>query len=39
VFSTTTTGGSNIAITSTTVVNRALIMTYDPITNKWYPSY
>ena len=29
----------NIALASTSVVNKALIMTYDPITTKWYPSY
>ena len=29
----------NISIASTTVVGKALIMTYDPITTKWYPSY
>jgi hypothetical protein len=34
----TTTGG-NIAIASTAVVSKALIMTYDPGTSKWYPSY
>lgn len=35
-----TTGVSgNIAIASTAVVSKALILTYDPITTKWYPSY
>lgn len=35
-----TTGVSgNIAIGSTAVVSKALILTYDPITTKWYPSY
>jgi hypothetical protein len=29
----------NIAIASTAVVSKALIMTYDPTTTKWYPSY
>jgi hypothetical protein len=37
VFSTTTAG--NIALASTTVVSKALIMTYDVTTAKWYPSY
>jgi hypothetical protein len=37
VFTTTTAG--NIALSSTTVVNKALIMTYDAGTAKWYPSY
>ena len=37
IFMTATTG--NIALASTTVVGKALIMTYDPDTNKWYPSY
>jgi hypothetical protein len=37
VFTTTTAG--NIALASTAVVNRALIMTYNAATNKWYPSY
>lgn len=36
-FTTTTAG--NIAIASTAVVSRALIMTYDATTTKWYPSY
>lgn len=29
----------NIALSSTSVANRALRMTYDPTTTKWYPSY
>ncbi len=29
----------NIALATNAVVNRALIMTYDVTTNKWYPSY
>lgn len=36
-FTTTTTG--NIALASTAVVGKALIMTYDSGTSKWYPSY
>jgi hypothetical protein len=36
-FTTTTAG--NISIASTAVVGRALIMTYDSGTAKWYPSY
>ena len=36
-FTTTTAG--NIALASTAVVNKALIMTYDSTTAKWYPSY
>ena len=36
-FTTTTAG--NIALASTAVVDRALIMTYDVTTTKWYPSY
>jgi len=35
----TTTTGGNIALASTAVVNKALIMTYDSGTSKWYPSY
>lgn len=31
--------GGNIAIASVTVVSKALIMTYDSGTSKWYPSY
>ena len=37
VFSTTTAG--NIALATTTVIGKALIMTYDAVTLKWYPSY
>jgi len=37
IFTTTTAG--NIALASTAVVNKALIMTYDVTTAKWYPSY
>jgi hypothetical protein len=37
IFTTTTAG--NIALASTAVVSRALIMTYDTTTAKWYPSY
>lgn len=36
-FTTVTTG--NIALASTTVINRPLVMRYDPATVKWYPSY
>ena len=36
-FTTTTAG--NIALASTAVVKKALIMTYDATTAKWYPSY
>jgi hypothetical protein len=36
-FTTTTAG--NIALASTAVVGKALIMTLDPIAAKWYPSY
>ena len=35
----TTTTGGNIAIASTAVVSKAMIMVYDPSTTKWYPSY
>jgi hypothetical protein len=35
----TTLTSGNIAIASTTVISKALIMTYDPATSKWYPSY
>ena len=35
----TTTAAGNIALASTAVVSRALIMTYDATTTKWYPSY
>ena len=37
IFTTTITG--NIALASTAIVNKALIMTYDTTTAKWYPSY
>ena len=37
IFTTTTAG--NIALASTAVVSKALIMTYDSVTTKWYPSY
>ena len=37
IFTTGTSG--NIAIASTAIVSRALIMTYDATTTKWYPSY
>lgn len=36
-FTTNTLG--NIALASTAVINKALIMTYDSTTTKWYPSY
>jgi hypothetical protein len=36
-WSTTTAG--NIALATTAVVSKALIMTYDKATDKWYPSY
>ena len=35
----TWTAAGNIAILGTAVVNRALTMTYDVTTTKWYPSY
>ena len=37
IFATTTAG--NIALVTTAVVGKALIMTYDAVTLKWYPSY
>lgn len=37
IWATTTAG--NIALATTAVVNKALIMTYDSTTAKWYPSY
>jgi hypothetical protein len=37
IFTTTTAG--NIALATTAVVNKALTMTYDTTTTKWYPSY
>ena len=36
-WSTTTAG--NIALASTAVISKALILTYDATTAKWYPSY
>ena len=36
-FTTNTAG--NIALATTAVVNKALILTYDDVTAKWYPSY
>jgi len=36
-FSTNTDG--NIALATTAIINKALIMAYDPTTEKWYPSY
>ncbi len=35
----TTTAAGNIALASTAVVGKALVMTYDNATAKWYPSY
>lgn len=37
IFATTTAG--NISLITTAVVGKALIMTYDAATTKWYPSY
>ena len=37
IFTTTTAG--NIALATTAVVSKALIMTYDATAAKWYPSY
>jgi len=37
IFTTTTAG--NIALASTAVVSKAMVMTYDVTTSKWYPSY
>jgi len=37
IFTTTTAG--NIALASTAIVSKALVMTYDTTTAKWYPSY
>jgi hypothetical protein len=34
----TSTSG-NVALATTAVVNRAVILTYDAVTDKWYPSY
>lgn len=40
VFTTSTGGGAGgMAIATTAVVGKALIMTYDVTTTKWYPSY
>ena len=36
---TTTAATGNIALASTAIVSKALIMTYDATTAKWYPSY
>lgn len=36
-FTTGTSG--NIALATTAVVSKAIIMTYDPVAAKWYPSY
>ena len=36
-FSTNTAG--NIALATVAVVNKAIIMTYDATTTKWYPNY
>lgn len=35
-FTTTTSG--NIALASTAIVSKAIIFTYDAISNKWYPN-
>jgi hypothetical protein len=35
----TTTNAGNIAIATTAVVSKQLVMTYDPAAVKWYPSY
>jgi hypothetical protein len=35
----TWTAAGNIAVSGTAVVNRALSLTYDVTTTKWYPSY
>lgn len=35
----TTTIAGNIALASTAIVGRALTMSYDATTTKWYPSY
>jgi hypothetical protein len=34
-----TTAAGNIALATTAVLNRALTLTYDSATAKWYPSY
>ena len=38
-FGFTTNTSGNIALASTGMTGRTLIMTYDPSGNKWYPSY
>jgi hypothetical protein len=35
----TTTTATNIALASTAVVSKALIMTWEPVAAKWFPSY
>jgi hypothetical protein len=35
----TTSTGGNIALGTTAVANKALILCYDPVQSKWYPSY
>lgn len=35
----TWTAAGNIAVLGTAVVNRMLLLTYNPISAKWYPSY
>lgn len=35
----TWTNATNIAVAGTAVVSRALDFHYNPVTNKWYPSY
>ena len=35
----TTTTAGNIALATTAIVNRALILTWDSNSSKWYPSY
>ncbi|MFA6958580.1 MAG: hypothetical protein WC538_22145 [Thermoanaerobaculia bacterium] len=35
----TWTTGGNVAVSGTAVVKKAIIMTYDATTTKWYPSY
>lgn len=35
----TWTAAGNIAVLGSAVVNKALVMTYDPVAAKWYPSY
>ncbi len=37
IFTTTTAG--NVALVTTAVVSKQLIMTWDPVSAKWYPSY